>query len=146
MLESAIGLYPRGTMSETESSGTLAAARSVTRAGASAANATRCLRPRRPPGRAVGLLDAAGRGAGAARGAAAGAGASTSRTEASRLCSLERAQPRDVLEMLIVGFGERMSAGAVGHEKQLLGARRIGRGLDRGAARDWRSAPAAGRR
>src|SRR5262249_13570098 len=47
---------------------------------------------------------------------------------------LDDPQTRDVLQMLIVGFSECMSASAVGREIELLGARRIGGGLDRGSA------------
>src|SRR5712672_998755 len=47
---------------------------------------------------------------------------------------LDHAQARDVLQVLIVGLGKGMSAGAVGDEKDFLGARRVGGGLDRCAA------------
>src|SRR5207244_12012762 len=50
------------------------------------------------------------------------------------LLLLDLAKARDVLEVLVVGFGKDMPAGAVGDEEHLLGARRIGGGLDRGAA------------
>src|SRR5262245_42306433 len=46
---------------------------------------------------------------------------------------LDYAQPRDVLEVLVVGLGECMPAGAGGDAEQLLVARRIGGGLDRRA-------------
>ena len=58
-----------------------------------------------------------------------------------RLCSrrfslllvLDCTQARDILHVLIVGLSEGVSAGAVGHEIELLRTRRIGGGLDRGA-------------
>src|SRR3984893_11665833 len=46
----------------------------------------------------------------------------------------EKPQPRDVLLVLLVAFGERMAAGAVGDEIELARARRTGCGLERGAA------------
>ena len=48
---------------------------------------------------------------------------------------LDHAQPRHVLLVLLVVVGEGVAAGAVGDEKQFLGARRIGGGFERGAAR-----------
>ena len=48
---------------------------------------------------------------------------------------LDGAQLGDVLLVLVVGFGEGVSAGAVGDEEHFLGARRIGRSLDRGPPR-----------
>ncbi len=56
---------------------------------------------------------------------------------AARGCArllLDHAQPRDVLLVLLVVVGEDVAAGAVGDEKQFLGARRIGGGFERGAA------------
>jgi transposase len=60
----------------------------------------------------------------------------TSRTGsrgAARLL-LDAAQPRHILLVLLVAVGKGMPAGAVGHEIQLLGPRRIGGGFERGAA------------
>src|ERR1044071_6236594 len=47
---------------------------------------------------------------------------------------VDHAPPRDVLVVLLVTVGEDVAAGAVGDEKQLLGARRVGGGFERGAA------------
>ena len=51
------------------------------------------------------------------------------------LLLLDNAQARDILLVLLVIFREHMSAGAVGDEIELLGARRLGGRLERGAAR-----------
>src|SRR5262249_40353970 len=48
---------------------------------------------------------------------------------------LDRTQARDVLQVLVVALGKRVSTGAVGHEIEVLRARRIGGGLDRAATR-----------
>src|SRR6476660_9907745 len=50
------------------------------------------------------------------------------------LLLLLSAQLCDILLMLIVGFRESMAAGAVGDEIELFRARRLGGGLERGAA------------
>src|SRR4029453_9923042 len=46
---------------------------------------------------------------------------------------LDCTQARDILHVLIVGLSEGVSAGAIGHEIELLRARWIGGGLDGGA-------------
>src|SRR5262249_22760184 len=51
------------------------------------------------------------------------------------LLALDPAQPVDVLLVLVVVFGEHVAAGAVGDEEDFLGARRVGGGFERGAAR-----------
>src|SRR4029077_4291885 len=45
-----------------------------------------------------------------------------------------RAQLGDVLLMRVVVFGKGLAAGTVGDEEQVAGARRIGRGFQRGAS------------
>src|SRR5215469_843526 len=51
------------------------------------------------------------------------------------LLALDAAQPVDVPLMLVVVLGEDVPARSVRHEEDLLGARRIGRRLERGATR-----------
>jgi len=46
----------------------------------------------------------------------------------------KRAQARHVLLVLLVGFREQVTAGPIGDEIEVLGARRIGGGFERGAA------------
>src|SRR5712691_5439204 len=83
-------------------------------------------------------LDAGGRHGGGARGGLRRGRGDRRRRRARALAALlllDHAQARDVLLVLVKIVGEDVPAGAVGDEEDLLGARRIGGGLERSAAR-----------
>src|SRR5262245_1081250 len=58
-----------------------------------------------------------------------------SRRGGAALAALDHAQAGDVAQVLLIGLGEDMAAGAIGDEVELARARWIGGGLKRGPAR-----------
>src|SRR3954471_10707380 len=142
MLESAIGLYPQ-TILDDGIERTLTAARGGHKSRG-VPRSQRAIAPRRPPATSRSRRAFSPRPAPPGRAARAAPAPLRRRGRRARrrgrlhirsrrlspLLAFERAQTRDVLEVLIVGLGERMSPGAVGHKKQFLCARGIRRGLD----------------
>src|SRR3954467_5116770 len=117
MLESAIGLYPQ-TILDDGIERTLTAARGGHKSRG-VPRSQRAIAPRRPPVTSrsrCACPAASARASGAPRRARGTPRRGRLPIRSRRLSSLlafERAQTRDVLEVLIVGLGERMSPGAV---------------------------------